>query len=417
MCPAIAILLAFAPVLAQAQDGPGLTGSDSYESPTYGYEVTWSDDWAAVPGSTTSENDRDSLTLDNGSAIRVQVIGVDPETDLEVLLASMVDPIAEAFPDADVSELDPVDDEVATVVEFTIGDQPAIQRIEARLLPSGDAAIGVRISTNPDLYASAVAAAADEVLVNGDPAFTNLSGLSDDSEVDEPSEDEGDDEQEEEDQTGPEHRDPGETSTGDATFDLAAIPFDAAEIDGGTWAVYSGENIDAVDEITQLSADARGMTDDDEIKSLEQSYKEWDWQRNYLLQYVREEDLGEAGYTEVIQVNLDLYGGPAGAQESFAFDSDVESITAFDAVIEPDAETFGEESYSISLSGDADAGEEFQGVAVSFRIGAVTATVVMLDYDGDDAPHYPTSNHSRNCLRSGLKPRLPMVQKPLGSRR
>ena len=40
------------------------------------------------------------------------------------------------------------------------------------------------------------------------------------------------------------------------------------------------------------------MTDEDEVESLEQSYEEWDWQRNYLLEYVREENFGEAGYTE-----------------------------------------------------------------------------------------------------------------------
>jgi hypothetical protein len=38
LSPAIATVLAFAPLLAQAQDGPGLTGADSYESPTYGFE-------------------------------------------------------------------------------------------------------------------------------------------------------------------------------------------------------------------------------------------------------------------------------------------------------------------------------------------------------------------------------------------
>jgi len=99
--------------------------------------------------------------------------------------------------------------------------------------------------------------------------------------------------------------------------------------------------------------------------------------------YVQAESLGDDGYSDVIQVILDSYDDPAGAQAAFAFESDVEAITAFDAEIETDVETYGVESYAISLIGESDTGQEFGGVAISFRINAVNATVAILDYDGD----------------------------------
>ena len=271
-------------MLARAQDGPGLTGADSYESPTYGYEVTWSDDWAAVPGSTTSENDRDTLTLDSGSAIRVQVIGVDPETDLEDLLASMVEPIAKGFPDAEVTELDSEADELATVIEFTIGDQPAIQRMEARLLPSGDAAIGVRhlhripictrrrlrmprtsfssTATRRSRTCPASPMTAVRTIRATTRATTNrkIRIRPDRS-------------------TGT----PARSSTGGQPIASTSprsrsTPPRSTAAHGRSTTVGT---IDTVDEIAQLAADARGVTDEDEVESIEQSYEEWDWQRNY----------------------------------------------------------------------------------------------------------------------------------------
>ena len=127
----------------------------------------------------------------------------------------MVDPIAKGFPDAELTELNSEADEVATVIEFTIGYQAAIQRVEVRMLPSGDAAIGVRISTNPDLtlrrlrrqrtkfwstatLRSPTCPASQMTAVRAIRATTRATT------------------EQEEDQTGPDHRDPGEISTEDA---------------------------------------------------------------------------------------------------------------------------------------------------------------------------------------------------------
>lgn len=50
---------------AAAQAAPGVTGPNSYESPTFGYEVEWADGWEAQADSTTTDDSGDTLYLFN----------------------------------------------------------------------------------------------------------------------------------------------------------------------------------------------------------------------------------------------------------------------------------------------------------------------------------------------------------------
>ena len=378
----IGLVAIAAPVRVVAQEAPGVTGPNSYESPQFGYEVEWSGEWIVSAGSTTSEADQDMLVLDIGTSIRVQLVGVDPGTDPADLLDSLVAPFMEGelFEDVEVTELESESGEVAVNLDFTIGDEPARQRIEARLLPSGDAVVGVRLSTRPDLFEAAFADATENILIDGDPAFTNQTGVTDEEQQDEEEQQEDESQDPEDDETSEEDDGPA----GDAaTFDLAAIPFPAAEIEDEGWVAYGGEDITSAAPVAQLAAEARGGADEETVAEYEEQLEEWGWQRNYFLQYVREESLADAGYTDLIQVVIDQYEDASGAEESFAFFSDPEEITAYDAELDPDAETFGDESNAITLSGEADTGEEFAGAAISFRVENLDATVAILDYDGD----------------------------------
>src|SRR4051812_37578620 len=63
------------PTMAQAQ-GNGITGANSYESPTYGYTVEWQDPWRALEDQTAVTETDDSLALlSDDFGARVDVYG------------------------------------------------------------------------------------------------------------------------------------------------------------------------------------------------------------------------------------------------------------------------------------------------------------------------------------------------------
>lgn len=72
----LAMVAPLSSVAISAQADAGLTGDQSYQSPQWGYEVTWDDPWAADEGTTRSRPDRDDRLVlihdDNGAELTIR---------------------------------------------------------------------------------------------------------------------------------------------------------------------------------------------------------------------------------------------------------------------------------------------------------------------------------------------------------
>jgi hypothetical protein len=163
------------PTMAQAQDN-GLTGANSYESPTYGYTVEWEDPWYALEDQTTVSDTGDTLALfsdDFGARVDVYSFAANGRTPQD-FAASYLDFLKENH-DNVVVQTDSSDskDAPAYLVSYdldadtTIDDYFEVQQVDDALILTE-----VRGAQNMGLILAA--AVSVDVTLNGDSLLASF---------------------------------------------------------------------------------------------------------------------------------------------------------------------------------------------------------------------------------------------------
>ncbi len=163
------------PTMAQAQDN-GLTGANSYESPTYGYVIEWEDPWYALEDQTTVSDTGDTLALfsdDFGARVDVYSFAVNGRTPQD-FAASYLDFLKENH-DNVVVQTDSSDskDAPAYLVSYdldadtTIDDYFEVQQVDDALILTE-----VRGAQNMGLILAA--AVSVDVTLNGDSLLASF---------------------------------------------------------------------------------------------------------------------------------------------------------------------------------------------------------------------------------------------------
>ena len=176
----VALMIAILPVAAglaarsatAQDDGAGLIDATSYESPQFGYALTWDESWTARERDVTSnEGGFDTITIrhDTGS---VRVSGRADDYPAIEFLNDTVD-LIEA--NADVSETvrESLDGEVP-FVELTADRDHLI--VEAYTLPDSDAVVVLMLRAQERDFEAALAAARESVTLDGTPVLQGGDG-------------------------------------------------------------------------------------------------------------------------------------------------------------------------------------------------------------------------------------------------
>lgn len=173
MAVILALLPAFAmpgSVGAAAQDdSSGLLDETAYESPQFGYTVTWDDTWSARQRDVTSNTGGfDVITIRNGDGT-LRITGrADDETAADVLQGT-VDLITR---NADSSEIIAETEGDVPSVEFTADRDHVI--VEAHTLGDNGAVVVVTLTARERNFADALAAAQETVLLDDEPVFAGI---------------------------------------------------------------------------------------------------------------------------------------------------------------------------------------------------------------------------------------------------
>lgn len=172
----MAIMLAIMPPLAMTgsvsaaaqDDSSGLLDETAYESPQFGYTVTWDDTWSARQRDASSNTGGfDVITIRNGGGT-LRVTGRaddDPAADV------LQDTVALITRNADTSEIITETDGDVPSVEFTADRDHVI--VEAHTLSDNDAVVIVTLTARESRFADALAAARSTVLLDDAPVFAD----------------------------------------------------------------------------------------------------------------------------------------------------------------------------------------------------------------------------------------------------
>jgi hypothetical protein len=163
------------PTMAQAQDN-GLTGANSYESPTYGYTVEWQDPWYALDDQTAVADTGDTLALfsdDFGARVDVYSFATNGRTPQD-FAAAYLDFLKENNDNVEV-QTDSSDSETAPayLVSYdldasnTIDDYFEVQQVD-------DALILVEVRGAQNMGLILAAAVSVDVTLNGDPLLASF---------------------------------------------------------------------------------------------------------------------------------------------------------------------------------------------------------------------------------------------------
>jgi hypothetical protein len=171
---AVCLLLALGagrrPLAAQ---GDGLIGDDAYESPNFGYELEWSNDWQVDEESTVSDENGDSLTL-LGEAAYVVVLGVAFEGPASDATAAIVGSRQEGGAEVEVLDEGSGDDLAYAVIGYELDGTSYGEYVEARTVDSGVAVVS--LTTTVDVFEEQVSLALETIAFDGDPLFASLQG-------------------------------------------------------------------------------------------------------------------------------------------------------------------------------------------------------------------------------------------------
>ncbi|MGB3304658.1 MAG: hypothetical protein WBA63_00595 [Thermomicrobiales bacterium] len=162
---------AFASAAAQRSDS-GLIDETSYESPQFGYTVSWDAPWQTRARNVTSNpGGFDSLTLRDGSS-NLRIVGRSNDDDLATVLD---DSVGLELGNADDSE----------VLSESAGQEPFSAKLRVRTntilievmeLPENEAIVVVTLSARSDVFDDVLATTQDVVTVNDIPVLTGATG-------------------------------------------------------------------------------------------------------------------------------------------------------------------------------------------------------------------------------------------------
>ena len=163
------------PTMAQAQDN-GITGANSYESPTYGYTVEWQDSWRALEDQTAVSDTGDTLALfsdDFGARVDVYSFATNGRTPQD-FAAAYLDFLTENNDNVEV-QTDSSDSETAPAylisydldASNTIDDYFEVQQVD-------DALILVEVRGAQNMGLILAAAVSVDVTLNGDPLLASF---------------------------------------------------------------------------------------------------------------------------------------------------------------------------------------------------------------------------------------------------
>jgi hypothetical protein len=154
---------------AGAQGENGLVGENAYESPSFGYEVEWSEDWSADPERVTTGDAGDQLLLDNENGF-IFIVGV----AIEVAPVQAIEAALDGRdPAPEIVDSDESDDLAWTQLSYELDDTPLTEYIEARPIDGG--VLIISLTAPDDDYAEVALLALDGVTIDGDPLFLSLS--------------------------------------------------------------------------------------------------------------------------------------------------------------------------------------------------------------------------------------------------
>lgn len=165
----VALMLVVLPLFGGAPavfaQGDGLQDDHSYESPQFGYSVTWGDEWSVRAGDVRSDRGGyDEITLrgDDGTLwIQGEAEGVTPAEAVEsrISLEGSEDDVVAQDLDADVP-----------MTEMLVGRDKVL--IEGYTLEGNDAVVVVVLSARERDFENALASVHEQVLLNGGQILT-----------------------------------------------------------------------------------------------------------------------------------------------------------------------------------------------------------------------------------------------------
>jgi len=151
---------------AAAQDSSGLLDETTYESPQFGYTVSWGDTWSARQRDVTSNpGGFDVITLRNGDGT-LRVAGRSDDISAEEFLQDTVDLVTR---NADTSQVVAETAGDVPSVEFAVGRNHVI--LEAHTLSDNGAVVVITLTARESRFADALVAARETVLLDDAPIF------------------------------------------------------------------------------------------------------------------------------------------------------------------------------------------------------------------------------------------------------
>jgi hypothetical protein len=171
--------LRFAPS-ASAQQGAGITSETTYESPTFGFEVEWDENWAAQEDSTSTDESGDLLYLfseEYGAAVSITAVannGNTPDAALESYRGYLEENYGE-LTDTDFETADP--DYPAFVVTYDLNGTAIDDYVQTSI--NGDALIVTSVRTSAGLGLIVAILASTAIQIDGENLLPSYASTED----------------------------------------------------------------------------------------------------------------------------------------------------------------------------------------------------------------------------------------------
>ena len=175
---AFMVIFAAGPILASAQ--AGVTSDTTYESPNFGYEVEWTEDWAVMEDFTFTGDNSDQIRLLNESlGIWVDILGFDTNRSAESMYDAYFTLLDDSstYENVEVTDVDTtMDDTLAAIYNYDFGTNavPLEELAEFRMIDG--AFIITSVKAAPDRSLLAAGLVATMILIEGDASFPAIFG-------------------------------------------------------------------------------------------------------------------------------------------------------------------------------------------------------------------------------------------------
>ncbi|MCC6705334.1 MAG: hypothetical protein IT334_10690 [Thermomicrobiales bacterium] len=175
---ALMVLFAAGPVLAAAQ--AGVTSATTYESPLYGYEVEWTDDWSVVDGFTNSLETSDQLRIVHDElGIWVDIWGFDTNRSAESMMTAYEGLLNDSSTYSNV-EATPMESSLpeagVVIFNYEFGDDGTPLEELTEFRPIDGAFIVTSVKSAPDRSLIAAGLVGTMITIDGDPIFPAVFG-------------------------------------------------------------------------------------------------------------------------------------------------------------------------------------------------------------------------------------------------